>query len=66
MPPPDVDYAQTAFVPPRTVENGKASFALRSFEAGAWASAAEGRWLFDTTGKQVPGSDAVPVPERLR
>lgn len=39
------DYAVTAFVPPHTVENGLASFALRGFTAGRWRSGAEGRWL---------------------
>lgn len=39
------DYAHTAFVPPLTVETGLASFVLRGFEAGAWRSPAEGRWL---------------------
>jgi len=39
------DYAHTAFVPPATVANGLASFALRNFEPGAWSSPAEGRWL---------------------
>ena len=38
-------YAHTAFVPPRTVDTGLASFLLRGFEIGAWTSPAEGRWL---------------------
>ena len=44
-PSPDWDYAHTAFVPPHTATTGLASFALRAFEAGSWASPAEGRWL---------------------
>ncbi|HXQ44650.1 MAG TPA: hypothetical protein VN816_08430 [Acidimicrobiales bacterium] len=47
-PPPlltDIAYAHTAFVPPQTMETGLASFVLQGFEAGAWTSPAEGRWL---------------------
>jgi hypothetical protein len=32
-------------VPPRTAATGLASFVLRDFEAGAWRSRADGRWL---------------------
>ena len=55
----DRDYAHTAFVPPRTVADGLASFALRNFRDGAWASTAEGRWLIvENDGDQlvVPGT----------
>lgn len=38
-------YAATAYVPPRTLATGLASFVLRGFAAGAWRSEAEGRWL---------------------
>ena len=38
-------YAATAYVPPHTADTGLASFILRNFEAGAWRSHAEGRWL---------------------
>ena len=50
--------AATAFVPPHTAETGLASFVLRGFDAGAWRSRAEGRWLAAGTHDQVvkPGS----------
>jgi hypothetical protein len=38
-------YAATAYVPPHTADDGLASFVLRNFDAGAWRSGAEGRWL---------------------
>lgn len=46
-PPSDIDraYAHTAFVPPRTVEDGLASFVLHGYEDGAWISSAKARWL---------------------
>jgi len=59
QPSADADYAQTAFVPPRTVDSGLASFALRDFDKGAWVSPAEGRWLvIEDDGDQFvrPGS----------
>lgn len=63
-PPPqeDFDYCHVAYVPPRTFDNGLASFCLRNFEAGAWESPADGRWLVvDNTGDQFvqPGSGVV-------
>jgi hypothetical protein len=39
------NYAATAYVPPHTADTGLASFVLRNFDAGAWRSYAEGRWL---------------------
>jgi hypothetical protein len=62
QPSADIDYAHTAFVPPLTVDSGLASFALRNFEAGAWTSAAEGRWLIvENDGDQLvePGTVVV-------
>ena len=62
QPSTDIDYAHTAFVPPHTVDSGLASFALRNFDAGAWSSAAEGRWLIvENGGDQLvePGSVVV-------
>ena len=38
-------YAATAFVPPHTAETNLASFVLRGFDARAWRSRVEGRWL---------------------
>lgn len=70
-PPPvsaERDYAQTAFVPPHTVESGLASFVLRGFEDAAWTSTAEGRWLVvENDGDQLvePGS-VVVVTEGTR
>jgi hypothetical protein len=52
-------YAATAYVPPHTAATGLASFVLRNFDAGAWRSCAEGRWLAsEVSGEQVvkPGS----------
>ena len=51
-------YAATAYVP-HTADTGLASFVLRNFDAGAWRSCAEGRWLAtDVSGEQLvkPGS----------
>ena len=61
-------YAATAFVPPRTVETGLASFVLRDFQEGAWRSKARGRWLVvDGVGDQEvrPGT-VVVVTEGAR
>lgn len=52
-------YAATAYVLPHTADTGLASFVLRNFDAGAWRSCAEGRWLVtDATAEQLvqPGS----------
>ena len=38
-------YAATAYIIPRTADTGLASFVLRNFDAGAWRSSAEGRWM---------------------
>jgi hypothetical protein len=49
-------------VPPQSFEKGLASFSLRGFEAGAWRSRAEGRWLIvENAGPQFvrPGSVVV-------
>ncbi|MGW4118107.1 hypothetical protein [Nocardia sp. NPDC004711] len=43
--PVDQDYASTAFVPPRTVSNGLASFVLRVDDRTAWNSPANAGWL---------------------
>lgn len=68
-PPPssDWDYAVTAFVPPRTLDNGLASFVLRGFKTGHWRSPAEGRWLIvENGGAQAvhPGSVVVVTEGR--
>jgi hypothetical protein len=52
-------YAATAYVPPHTARTGLASFILRNFDADAWRSYAEGRWLVpDSPGNQLvePGT----------
>jgi hypothetical protein len=52
-------YAATAYVPPHTADSSLASFVLRNFDAGAWRSRAEGRWLAaHVSGEQLvkPGS----------
>ena len=38
----DYDYTATAYLPPRTAEDGQAGLALRRFAPGAWRSPAEG------------------------
>jgi hypothetical protein len=38
----DYDYSATAYLPPRTPEDGQAGLALRRFAPGAWRSPAEG------------------------
>lgn len=38
----DYDYTATAFLPPRTADDGQVGIALRRFAPGAWRSAAEG------------------------
>ena len=61
-------YAATAYVLPRTADTGLASFTLRNFDAGAWRSTAEGRWLAaDAQGDQLvePGS-VIAVTEGVR
>jgi hypothetical protein len=61
-------YAATAYVPPHTADTGLASFILRNFDAGAWRSHAEGRWLaVGTQAEQLvrPGS-VIAVTEGAR
>jgi hypothetical protein len=43
--PEDQDYAATAFVPPRTVSDGLASFVVRAADRSAWRSEAAASWL---------------------
>lgn len=46
--PPVIDglsYAHVAHVPPRSVDDGSASFVLRGWDPALWRSPAEGRWL---------------------
>ncbi|GAA2788714.1 hypothetical protein [Kribbella solani] len=38
----DYDYTATAYLPPRTPEDGQAGLALRRFAPGAWRTPAEG------------------------
>jgi hypothetical protein len=38
----DYDYTATAYLPPRTPEDGQAGVALRRFAPGAWRTPAEG------------------------
>jgi hypothetical protein len=38
----DYDYTATAYLPPRTAEDGQAGIALRRFAPGAWRTPAEG------------------------
>lgn len=43
--PENADYAATAFVPPKTIDTGLASFVVRVHDRTAWQSAASGGWL---------------------
>ena len=38
----DYDYTATAYLPPRTADDGQAGVALRRFAPGAWRTPAEG------------------------
>jgi len=38
----DYDYSATAYLPPRTPEDGQAGLSLRRFAPGAWRTPAEG------------------------
>jgi hypothetical protein len=38
----DYDYSATAYLPPRTPEDGQTGLTLRRFAPGAWRSTAEG------------------------
>ncbi|MEU4601977.1 hypothetical protein AB0F43_03245 [Kribbella sp. NPDC023972] len=38
----DYDYTATAYLPPRTADDGQAGIALRRFAPGAWRTQAEG------------------------
>jgi hypothetical protein len=38
----DYDYTATAYLPPRTADDGQAGLALRRFAPGAWRTPAEG------------------------
>ncbi|HEY4572080.1 MAG TPA: hypothetical protein VIH10_21560 [Kribbella sp.] len=38
----DYDYTATAYLPPRTADDGQAGIALRRFAPGAWRTPAEG------------------------
>jgi len=61
-------YLATAYVPPHTADAGLASLVLRSFDAGAWRSCAEGRWLAtDVSGaQQVRLGSMIAVTEGSR
>jgi hypothetical protein len=57
--PPESDYAATGFVPPRSADDGLASFVLARFDATAWISDAVGWWLIvenEADQAVVPGS----------
>jgi hypothetical protein len=52
-------YAATAYVLPHSADTGLASFVLRNFDADAWRSPAEGRWLVADVSREhlvKPGS----------
>jgi hypothetical protein len=64
----DYDYTATAYLPPRTAEDGQAGLALRRFAPSAWRSSAEGLLV---PGKDIRSQQVVPgcivvVTEGLR
>ena len=61
-------YCTVAYVPPRDVDTGLASFCLADFEPGAWRSEARGGWLFaqDDPGLRVCVGHVVVVCEGRR
>ena len=59
---PGVSYAHVAYVPPRTIEDGMASFVLRGWNPARWQSPAEGRWLVvENEGAQLVTAGTVVV-----
>jgi hypothetical protein len=64
----DYDYTATAYLPPRTADDGQAGLALRRFVPGAWRTPAEGI-LVPPQGNRaqqvVPGSIVV-ITEGVR
>jgi hypothetical protein len=64
----DYDYTATAYLPPRTAEDGQAGLVLRRFAPNAWRSPAEGLLV---PGKDIRAQQVVPgcivvVTEGLR
>src|SRR3954470_4778435 len=64
----DYDYTATAYLPPRTAEDGQAGLALRRFAPNAWRSPAEGLLIpgDDILAQQVVPGCIVVVTEELR
>jgi hypothetical protein len=64
----DYDYTATAYLPPRTAEDGQVGIALRRFAPGAWRSAAEGILVpaQDHRAQQVVPGGIVVVTEGIR
>ncbi|MGC4942036.1 hypothetical protein [Kribbella sp. DT2] len=64
----DYDYTATAYLPPRTAEDGQVGIALRRFAPGAWRSAAEGILVpaQDHRAQQVVPGCVVVVTEGVR
>ena len=58
-------YAVTAYVPPHTADTGLASFILRNFDAGAWRSHAEGRWLAVGTQAEQLANVGPPTAQKI-
>jgi hypothetical protein len=66
--PPGPDYRVTGYVPPHTADNGLASFWIRDFEPGKWASTATAFWaIADNEGpREVRPGIVVVVTEGRR
>lgn len=62
------DYVSTAYMPPRSIGNGLASFMLRGFNSEVWSSSAAARWLVpDAVGEQrVQSGSVIVVTEGAR
>jgi hypothetical protein len=64
----DYDYTATAYLPPRSAEDGQAGLSLRRFAPGAWRTPAEGI-LVPPTGhraQQVVPGNIVVITEGIR
>ena len=64
----DYDYTATAYLPPRSAEDGQAGIALRRFAPGAWRTPAEGILVpaKDNRAQQVIPGCMVVITEGVR
>jgi hypothetical protein len=64
----DYDYTATAYLPPRTAEDGQAGLSLRRFAPGAWRTPAEGILVAPTghRAQQLVTGNIVVITEGVR